>query len=82
MAMRSQRARLLILVVAGLSLLAGCAASTPFDETAATDKPAQAAASSDVTGSIPTPPSARPAAPAQLAPPAAAEPLIILGVAY
>jgi ABC-type uncharacterized transport system auxiliary subunit len=81
MVMRSQRARLLIVAAAGLSLLAGCAASTPFDETAATDKPAQAAASSDVTGSIPMPPSARPAAPAQLPPPAA-QPLIILGVAY
>jgi hypothetical protein len=76
-----QKARSLVLVAAGLSLLGGCAASTPFDETAAPDRPPQAAASSDVTGSIPMPPSAQPAAQAQLPPPAPGS-FVLLGVAY
>jgi hypothetical protein len=79
--MRIESVRVLFLVAAGVSLLAGCAASTPFDETAAPDKAPQAAASSDVTGSIPMPPSAQPAAQAQLPPPAPGS-FILLGVAY
>jgi hypothetical protein len=79
--MAIQKARLLLLVAAGLSLLAGCAASPPFGDASASETPAPAAANSDITGSIPMPPSAHPAAQAQLPPPAA-PPFIILGVGY
>jgi hypothetical protein len=79
--MRIQKARLLLLVAAVLSLLAGCAASPEFGDAPAPDKPAQAAASSDITGSIPPPLGGRSAAQAQLPPPAP-EPFILLGVGY
>lgn len=80
--MRIQTARVLILVAAVLSVLAGCAAAPEFTDAVAPDQTAQNAPSADVTGSIPLPPARPGALQAELPPPPAAAPYILLGVGF